>query len=316
MHPLERRLNLLALLLDSRRPLTFEQIRRKLAEGYEQEDEDSAKRMFERDKDALRDVGVPIEVVPTDVWEIEVGYTIPKDLYYLPEIAFTPEELSALFVAARTGGEEGMAAQAVRKLLYGADGGVIDAAGNVLTGEGAAADARLLAVADAVLERKCVAFGYRTAQGQPSDRAVEAYGLARKGSHWYLVGLDRERGDIRAFRLSRFSTEPRVIGDGSDPPEGFRAADHVQAGPWGAGEPEDRATVAFSPEVAWWAAASVRDSEILETRADGWVVVRLPMGSGDGLASWVLSFGPDAEALDPPGLREEVVRRLEAIVGG
>src|SRR5881397_2403145 len=98
MHPLERLVNLVALLLDSRRPLTFGQIRAKMPEGYGQEDLQSAKRMFERDKDVLRDVGVPIDVVATDVWDVEQGYVIAKDRYYLPEIDFAPEEISALLV--------------------------------------------------------------------------------------------------------------------------------------------------------------------------------------------------------------------------
>ena len=90
------------LLLETRTPLTFEQIRETL-EPYRQEKVDTAKRMFERDKDILRDYGVPLELVDTDVWGAEQGYVIPKDAYYLPEIAFTPEELAALFVAAQRG---------------------------------------------------------------------------------------------------------------------------------------------------------------------------------------------------------------------
>ncbi|HEY8116043.1 MAG TPA: WYL domain-containing protein, partial [Actinomycetota bacterium] len=124
MHPLERLVNLVALLLESRTPLTFEQIRSKLAEGYGHQDASSAKRMFERDKDVLRDIGVPIDVVSTDAWDVEHGYTIEKDRYYLPEIAFTPEELSALFVAVRSAGDVS-AEEAVRKLLSGADRGIL-----------------------------------------------------------------------------------------------------------------------------------------------------------------------------------------------
>ncbi|HEX7464647.1 MAG TPA: WYL domain-containing protein, partial [Actinomycetota bacterium] len=106
MHPLERLVDLVALLLDSARPLTFDEIRGRMEEAYGQEDVASAKRMFERDKDILRDVGVPVEVVATDVWEVEHGYVIPKEKYYLPEVNFTPEEISALFVAARSGAED------------------------------------------------------------------------------------------------------------------------------------------------------------------------------------------------------------------
>src|SRR5262245_46261446 len=111
MHPLERLINLVALLLDSTRPLTFDQIR-EVMPAYQQADVSSAKRMFERDKDILREVGIPIELVATDVWDVEQGYRIPREQYYLPEVTFTPEEVWALFVAAHAPGEDGEAEQA------------------------------------------------------------------------------------------------------------------------------------------------------------------------------------------------------------
>src|SRR5207237_9855966 len=63
----------------------------------------------------------------TDVWEVEEGYVIPKDRYYLPEIDFTPEEVSALFVAALAPGEEDAAGTAVRKLIAGVDASALGA---------------------------------------------------------------------------------------------------------------------------------------------------------------------------------------------
>ena len=103
MEPLERLLNLVGLLLETPTPLSFEQIR-EILEPYRQQNVDSAKRMFERDKDQLREFGVPLQLVDTDAWGTEQGYLIPKDEYYLPEIAFAPEELAALLVAAQSGG--------------------------------------------------------------------------------------------------------------------------------------------------------------------------------------------------------------------
>jgi proteasome accessory factor B len=316
MQPLERLVNLVALLLDSRQPLTFEDIRERMQEAYEQEDVSTAKRMFERDKDILRDIGVPIEVVTTDVWDTEHGYTIRKDAYYLPEISFTPEEISALFVAAHAGREDASAEEAVRKLLYGAEGGILAGVpGLALSGDGPS-DARLTAAAEAVAEQRSVRFGYRTSRGAESQRHLDAYGLVVRGGNWYLVGLDRDRKEIRAFRLSRLATDPIDAGEGSAPPEGFRAAAHVEVGPWGPGEPREIARIAFSPSVAWWATKGVRGAETVRTREDGWVEVSVPTTPGEGLASWVLSFGPDAQALDPPELRDEVVRRLEAVLAG
>jgi proteasome accessory factor B len=90
MHPLERLLNLVALLLETGRPLTFEEIRGAL-QAYGQEDKASAKRQFERDKDTLRNIGIPVEAVPTDAWEVEEGYRIPKERYELPDLSLEPE---------------------------------------------------------------------------------------------------------------------------------------------------------------------------------------------------------------------------------
>lgn len=313
MHPLERLVNLVALLLEAPRPLTFEEIRERMHEAYGQGDVDSAKRMFERDKAILRDIGVTIEVVP-DAWETEQGYRIPPERYYLPEIAFTPEEISALFVAAHAGTEGSPAEEAVRKLLASADGSILAGVSGFAIATDDVTEARLSAAAEAVAGERRIRFRYRTARGDEGTREVDAYGLAVRGGSWYLVGLDHGRGEIRSFRLSRLTSAIEDVGPGGSPPEGFRASDHVQAGPWGTGEPGATAVVAFSPRVAWWATKGIEGAEVLRAREDGWVEVAIPSGPQQALAGWVLSFGPDAVVLEPEELRREVVRRLEAVL--
>ncbi len=313
MHPLERLLNLVILLLDSPRPLTFAQVRDKLP-AYAQGDIATAKRMFERDKDVLRDLGVPVELAHTDVWEVEEGYTIPKDRYYLPDVDFTPEELSALFVAAQAVGPDEEAEQAVLKLRVGAEESVVAAAppGPLAAGSDVPR-ARLGAVLDATVRRRSVRFRYRPVSGEPGRRHVDPYALVSRAGQWYLVGLDRERDAPRSFRLSRMLSDPVDAGPGSEPPEGFDAREQLKLAPWGPGEPQERARVAFSPRVAWWAVRSVPGATAVRTGKDGWVEAEMPASETDTFLSFLLSFGPDAKVLSPARLRDEVIRRLEAV---
>jgi proteasome accessory factor B len=312
MEPLERLLNLVGLLLETRRPMTFEQIRETL-DAYRGENLDSAKRKFERDKDVLRDYGVPLEMVETDPWGVELGYVIPKERYYLPEIAFSPEEISALFVAAQNAGEETAAEHGIRKLLYGAEGGLLaGSAGGPLVAGVDTPSPRVIAAADAASARRRVRFAYRTSQGAESERDVDAYGVVFRGGHWYLVGHDHERHAIRAFRLSRFISELVDAGEGDEPPDGFRAADHVEA-VTSEGPADEVAEVAFSPDVATLASSSFAGAAPVRTLGDGRVVVSLPFSDEDTLAGMLLQYGPDAEALAPPSLRATIHRRLESL---
>jgi proteasome accessory factor B len=310
MHPLERLLNLVALLLETGRPLTFEEIRNMLP-AYRQEDKASAKRQFERDKDTLRNIGIPVEAVPTDAWEVEEGYRIPKERYELPDLSLEPEEAAALFVAAH--GEGGEAAQAFRKLALGTETGLLSALENGPPTSGVdVSGPRLPEVAEAVSGRRRVRFRYRPVTGEEGERDVDAWALLFRAGAWYLVGGDRDRGEPRSFRLSRIGSDIRDAGAGGSPPEGFRASEHLTAGPWGLGEPDTAARVAFSPKVSWWATAGLPGARALRTRKDGWTEAEVPVG--DSFVSWVLSFGADAEVLGPASLRDEVVRALETVL--
>ena len=312
MHPLERLVNLVALLLEARRPLTFEEIRSELP-AYRQEDKATAKRQFERDKDTLRAIGIPVEVAPTDVWEVEEGYRIPRERYELPEVEFTAEEAAALFVAAHAG-VSGEAAQAFRKLALGVDTGVLTGLAEREGSLGVDAAAPYLTdVADAVARRRRVRFRYRPLQGRAGERDVDAWGLVFRRGSWYLVGGDRKRKEPRSFRLSRFASALKNVGEAPPPPDGFRASEHVQAGPWGLGEPETTARVAFSPKVAWWALSGLPGARTITTRRDGSTEAEVPAAGGDSFVSWVLSFGADARVLGPKQFVDAIVERLTAV---
>ena len=82
---LERLINLTATLLETPRPLTLEDIADRLTPAYPEELA-ARRRAFERDKETLRDLGIPIEVETVDGWNgVDSGYRIPPDAYYLPD---------------------------------------------------------------------------------------------------------------------------------------------------------------------------------------------------------------------------------------
>jgi predicted DNA-binding transcriptional regulator YafY len=311
MQPLERLLNLLTLLLESSSAITFERIR-ELIPAYQQEDIASAKRMFERDKDLLRDIGVPLEAGATDVWEVEQGYAIPKDRYYVPELTFTAEELAALFVVA-SGADTADAGAAVQKLFLGAEAALLTRlAGRPQPGAIETEAPHLDATARALFEGRAIRFGYRRATGEEDARTVDPYGLVYRAGSWYVVGHDRDRDAVRAFRLSRVTSAPADAGEGTPPPEGFRAAEHVQT----PGEAErGTARVAFAERVAWLALSSVPGARKVGTADTGWVETEVPVASDAAFVGWVAGFGPDARLLEPEALREALIAHLEAVRG-
>ena len=309
---LERLVNLLLMLLSARRPVTIEQIR-SVVPGYDQEDDEAFRRMFERDKEELRDLGVPVETQPLDGWGDEVGYRIPRESYELPPIALEPDEAAAVALAARLWQSAGLADASNSALLKLRAAGIeaerVAAPGiepRVATRE--AAFEPLLA---AVRAGQAVRFPYRPSHADAAVRSVEPWGLVQRRGVWYLVGHDRDRGATRVFRLSRVAGEVTTVGKPgvvAVPQDvDLRAmVDSFDAPPTGT------AVVRLAPGAAWdvrRAASSATDEP------DGWTRAEVPMGDVDRFAEWLAGFGPDAVVVSPPEARAAVVERLRAAAG-
>jgi proteasome accessory factor B len=168
-------------------------------------------------------------------------------------------------------------------------------------------------VADAIARRRAIRFKYRSAQGAAGTREVDPFALVFRRGHWYLAGLDRGRGELRSFRLSRLLSPVKETGPAAPPPDGFDAGRLLEAGPWGLGRPAARARIAFSPKVAWWALPSTPGATAVRARRDGWVEAEVPASQTDAFLSWVLSFGADVRVLGPRAMRDAVVERLSAL---
>jgi proteasome accessory factor B len=294
----ERVLNLLALLLDTRVPLTREDIVREVA-GYPPQ-LSANRRAFERDKEVLRGMGVPITIeMLGDAGEI--GYRVKPEDYYLPELDLTAEEAAALRVAVsavslgtRTG--EG----ALMKL-----GGLSsDAASPIASLPLAPALATLF---DAFRHRSVVTFTHRG-----NSRTVEPWGLSSKRGQWYLVGWDRDRQAIRAFRADRISGDVQVgPHDAFEVPSEFRPDDHIEDRPWMLG---DDAPVVVRLNVdadqAERARGEFRGEASFSPGPDGTVEVEVNVTNRAAFRSVVLDFLDHAEVTSPPEVRADIVHWL------
>ncbi len=301
---LERLLNLTALLLDAPRPLARDDIRAKVP-GYPEGDE-AFRRQFERDKDDLRAMGIPlsVETVPGVLPEV-AGYRIPADQYYLADPGLDPDELAALHLAASAVRIEGLSAgDGLAKLGPRGRGDPGDLGVEVAALPGGT---NLAAAFAACSERHPVTFEYRG-----RSRRIDPHRLDLRRGRWYLQGLDHDVGELRTYRLDR--VEGGITLDHS---QTFEVPEPAVPGawrePWELGEEAPLvARVRIDGPPAPAVAALLGPDAVREHDGDA-VVVELEVAHRDGFRSFVLGLLDHAEVLEPPELRDEVVHWLEEL---
>lgn len=295
----ERVLNLLIYLLESPVPVTSNDVRNTV-HGYADQSDEAFHRMFERDKQVLRRLGVPIKLEALDAWEIDEGYSVDPDEYAIPDPGLSHEERVALSVAGRMvrlgGTEAGVGA--LIKL-----GGIERGAGiEPLAADLGMESETLGELFGAISERRRVKFTYR-GHGRP----VEPYGLAHRRGHWYMVGKTPD-GE-RMYRVDRI--EGLEVGEDAgafSKPRGFDIRAAVNSQPWEVGSgPAVEAKVRFDSDKSWWAARSLGIPE-----SDGDLVTTVSVSNVDAFVGWVLSFGVSAEVLEPESVRAAVAKRVGA----
>ena len=301
---LERLINLTATLLATRRPLTLEELADRLEPGYPGELA-ARRRQFERDKETLRELGVPITVEAVDALGGEQGYRIHPDDYYLPDPGLDPAERAALHLAVtavEVGGFDPL--DALRK-LGGAEG---EGAGQAVASF--ELTPHLGDCFDAVTRRSELGFSYRG-----DDRRLEPYGILHRFGHWYVVGRDVDRDAPRAFRVDRLDGPPEVGPPGTFAvPAGIEPTDFLSSDPLTYGDDQPiRARVLVDSARASLVTGSLGDEAVVEHRDDGAVVVALDVVNRDAFRAFVLDLLDHAEVLDPPELRAEIVDWLDAL---
>jgi proteasome accessory factor B len=311
----ERLLNLLIMLLVQRHYVAKERIREILyADAPSTE---AFEKTFERDKEELRSLGVPIEVGHMDAYfDDEPGYRIRADDFALPEISLEPDEASVVALATRVWEHARLAEAttgAVGKLTAAGvelDLGALEIAQPRLTADEPSFDVFW----EATLARRPVTFDYRRpGYPEPLTRHLEPWGVVRFSGRWYVVGEDTDRGEERVFRLSRVVGSARMTGPagsfvvppGTDVREAAR-----RLGP----NTTEEAVVLVRPGTA---AVLRRTATATESDVTGpdeetpWDRLRLSGAQADEL----LAFGADLYVESPESMRDEVVSRLRAAVG-
>lgn len=319
----ERLMNLVICLLSTRQFLTAEWIRESVA-GYDDSTSHEAfSRMFERDKNELRDLGVPLETGTATRFGGVEGYRINRDAYELPDIDLTSEESAAVAVAVKLWESPELTSAAQSALLKLRAAGIqVDqnesaAAVTAVPARTRGSEPALGALLAAIDDGKSVRFQHRPSLTEPfTTRTVEPWGVVTFRGRWYLVGHDVDRDDTRTFRLSRIGDEVKSFGT----PQSVRKPDGVDL-------QEIVRRVAGTSSVSGTARVWLQDGRALELRRMGTVVgvqslgtrsgtvVEVPVRSWDWVSRLIAGHGADAVVLEPAELRADVISTLQTAAG-
>ena len=303
----ERLVNLTIALLATKRYLTKNEIFRNI-EGYEGSAE-AKERMFERDKDDLRKLGIQIEVGGLDpLFDDEAGYRIRPESYALSLRDLTPTQVTLLSLAAQAWQDAAftdLSQQALRKLTsigLDTDSSQLPVMAPKLIG----ADENLRSALDALTSLTTIEFDYLNIQGIAQKRQLQVYGVQARKSHWYLIGLDTEKNAIRNFRVDRIQGVVTTIGKTQSYaiPATFEITEL---------EPAIETPLAVL-QVRPGAGYQLRRLATTIETADDWDLLEVPIFDLDFITNLVLWHGEDVIVSSPVQLRSAVVSALENLV--
>ena len=313
-------MNLVIALLGTRQYVTAARIRA-IVPGYEADDgtaraDEAFKRMFERDKAELREMGVPLETGRTSAFDTEDGYRIARAEYELPEITLTGEEAAAVGLALRLWESAQLAGAAHSALVKLKAAGVdVDTSRSIpLQPRLDSGEPAFEPVYAAARDRRRLEFDYRRPDEETAARRhVEPWGVVAWRGRWYLVGQDLDRKAPRVFRLSRVVGTPRAAGPAGafEPPAGLDLADVVAGQVAGQTGGEERLVVVRARPGT--AVGLRRHATPLGATDDGEDRLQLRTTEPEALAGQLAAYGADVLVESPAEMREAVVERLRRL---
>lgn len=296
----ERLTELLMLLLDTPRSVTFDQI--VSGSSLYADRGESSRKAFERDKSSLRSMGIEIR---TEIEEGDRGatrYTIRPDDYFLPDLELTDDERLALQLgAAMVQLDSSWDDDALLKIGHSgrppAEAVVAEVPSLV----------QLPPLHQAMRNRCSARFAYN---GRP--RSVVPRGLFYREGNWYLAALDD--GEDKVFRVDRIDGDVEVgAPHGLDDAREFDAALAMPSDPLLIGEGDE---VTATVEIDHIMAPRVERQRggVVERRDDGSIIIEVRVRNHDAFRSWVLGLRDHARVIEPAELVDEMVVWLTSIV--
>ncbi len=294
--------------------MTKSEIFRRVA-GYSGEI-DAKERMFERDKDDLRELGIEIEVGGHDpLFEDEPGYRIRTESYQFDSEDFSAEELGIITTALATweGSSFAPTSRTVVRRLSSVGFDLNDSdfphATQIKIDEG-----RLLEISEAFARRITIEFEYQKSRfSEIEPRKVNVLGLCAWRSAWYFVAEDLAKDEVRVFKLNRITNGPKPASKPGayEIPDDFSVSDYVAM--------YQEESYLTRLRVRSSAGAQIRRKKVAESSlaqvAGDWDELSIEFGSIEEAEREILWLGEDAIVLEPIELRKRVIAALQQLGG-
>jgi proteasome accessory factor BC len=323
-----RQLSLISYLMAERRPVTAPEIRRDV-EGYSVMNEDAFARRFYADRSELEALGIVLTVEkPQDGQVEQENYSLPPEDFHLPAIAFTDDELAALWTALYLLDGKFAYAEplrlALQQISWGRpsplDSPVQRTVSLGITGaaDGHEVSQRLAKIETAIFRRKTIVFDYYTMErGETGARKVDPYQLLYQGGQFYVVGRSHERDGIRVFRLSRILAKVGYATKAEHDfqrPDDFDPRAYANRIQWQFGDPVGTAEVWISSRIAWQIERHFgRYGEFSQADNGQGRLFVTAYSNARQLIAWVLGLGENARIVGPPELAEELRTRVATL---
>jgi proteasome accessory factor B len=303
----ERLINLTIALLATKRFITKSEIF-KTIEGYEGSSE-SKERMFERDKDDLRSLGIEIEVGSFDpLFNDEAGYRIKQERYQLDLGDVTALEISLLSLAAQAWQGASLDDAAQRALVKLNSLGIAVDEENMPDSAPFFSDGGLdlPIITRAIAEHQILEFTYRNYELTDEVRSVVPIGLSTRSGFWYFTGVDQSIEEIRTFRFDR------VIGSFTvkKGPKDFETPENFDSKRIFERDKETHAVI----DIRRGKGTSLRALASSTKSIGEWDQVQIPILDMRTLSALILWHGDDVYVHSPIELREIIIASLKDLV--